>query len=474
MRHLSLYLLLSFLFASQIKAQNNINLSLESIRSIGLPTVIINTVNQELPTCDYVTSPEGSFGQSITNNNKVACQIIIVQKKDTLYNSGEYKKNSSGATIKINGNTSAYWFDNKPYKIKLEEKADLLCRNENKYKDKEWRLIRDGYTLNTIIGLKLSELIGMPWTPQYQPCNVFINNDYQGCYLLIESVKCNPDCRLNVDKKDGYIIERDAYWWNEENFFCTNFFSNNNYYRWTWKYPDDKDFTIEQEKYIRDYINKAEQSIIDGTYDYFIDVNTFAWWVLAHDILGSHDAGGCNIYITKYDQTDNTLLQMGNLWDFDSNYGMEKGQFSRIHNSNFDFYYDALFNNVNKHFIKTYKKKWHEIKNTIYNQLYDYINSFKYSELGNKLQFSWDCQGKRWNTSIISIDNCVDSAIEWFKGHLPLLEQNIGLIDDTDTGIKEYHTYKQKNTPIYNINGQRIKNTNKGIYIQNGNKFIIR
>ena len=473
MRKLLSYLFLSLLFVSQIKAQDN-NFDIDSLRRIGLPVIIVNTVNQEFPTCDYVTSPEGSFGQSITNNNKVACQIIIIQEQDTLYNSGEYKKGSSGATIKINGNTSAYWFDNKPYKIKLEKKADLLLRHDDKYEDKEWRLIRDGYTLNTIIGFKLSELIGMPWTPQYQPCNVVINNDYQGCYLLIESVKRNPDCRLNVDKDNGFIIERDAYWWNEEKYFCTNFFSQNNYYRWTWKHPDEKDFTTEQENYIREYINQAEQSIFDGTYDHYIDVNTFAWWVLAHDILCSHDAGGCNMYVTKYDQTDQTLLQMGNLWDFDSSYGMEKGQFSRIHTSNYDFYYDNLFNNENKLFVKAYKKKWNEIKHTLNDQLYDFISSFKSSELGEKLQKSWDCQSKRWDTDIVSISNSADASIDWFNSHLPLLGQNIELIDDTDTGIKSYHTHQQNNTPIYTIYGQRVHHTKKGIYIQNGKKIIIK
>ena len=90
MRKLLSYFFLSLLFVSQIKAQDN-NFDIDNLRSIGLPVVIVNTVNQEFPTCDYVTSPEGSFGQSITNNNKVACQIIIIQKQDTLYNSGEYK-----------------------------------------------------------------------------------------------------------------------------------------------------------------------------------------------------------------------------------------------------------------------------------------------------------------------------------------------------------------------------------------------
>lgn len=207
---------------------------------------------------------------------------MIIHKDDVLYDSGDYEKNISGATIKINGNTSAY-HDNKPYKIKLQVKEDLLFRGDNKYKDKEWRLLKDARTLKTIIGLKMNELIGLPWTPAYQPCNVFVNNDYRGCYLLIESVKRNTDCRLNVSK-NGFIVERDPYWWNENTFFSTNYFNPYNYYRWTWKYPDEEDVTEEHVTYIQNYMNQAEESIIDGTYEQYLDVESFASWLLAHEM----------------------------------------------------------------------------------------------------------------------------------------------------------------------------------------------
>lgn len=186
------------------------------------------------------------MGYTCINQTKVPCRVVITMLNDTLYDSGEYEKSISGATIKINGNTSSFQ-NNKPYKLKLQKKADLLIRNDDKYKDKNWRLLKDAYTLKTMIGLKVNELIGLPWTPRYRPCNVFLNGDYQGCYLIIESVERNSDCRLDVDKKTGYIVERDAYWWKEEHYFSTNYFEPHKGYRWTWKYPDEEDVTPEQE-----------------------------------------------------------------------------------------------------------------------------------------------------------------------------------------------------------------------------------
>ena len=322
----------------------------ERIKTLGLEVVDITTVDGELPTCDYVEGPDGTMGITSINRTKVGCRIVITMLNDTLYDSGEYEKGVSGAIININGNTSGQYY-NKPYKIKLQKKADLLTRGDSCYDDKEWRLLKDAYRMTTLAGLKVNELMGMPWTPRYKPCNVFLNGDYQGCYLLIESTKRNSDCRLNVNKKTGYIIERDPYWWSEEHYFTTNYFASRKSYRWTWKYPDEEDVTQEQEDYIRDYINQVEKSIDEGSYEKYIDVVSFAKWLLAHDILGTWDSGGSNLYVMKYDNTEKSLLQMCNLWDFDTAFKMEQTAFSRYHTGSIDFYFPKLLDNTNKAFL---------------------------------------------------------------------------------------------------------------------------
>ena len=115
--------------------------TLNEICEIGLPVIIINTVNNEEPTCEFVTSPEGAAGKSITNATKVPCSITIRLHDEILYESGLYKADTSGATIKIRGNTSTK-LRAKPYKLKLEKKADLLLRDDDdKYKDKEFLLL---------------------------------------------------------------------------------------------------------------------------------------------------------------------------------------------------------------------------------------------------------------------------------------------------------------------------------------------
>lgn len=467
-----LILLIFILFCINEVIAQNTDFSQENIDKIGLKVIHIETENNEEPECEFAEAPEGCMGMTSINAKKVKCRIYITLKGDTLYDSGMFEKNQSGATIKINGNTSAYFAipGNYPYKIKLQKKADLLNRNNERFDDKEWRLINDGYTLNTIIGLKISELLQFSWTPAYTPCNVFINGDYRGCYLLIESVKRNKDCRINVDKTSGYIVERDPYWWKENRFFTTNYFASSKGYRWTWKYPDEDDVLPEQEDYITQFINDTEQSILNGTYSNYIDIKSFAKWILAHDILGSKDSGGTNLYVAKYDDTPNSLLEMPVLWDFDSNFRMEPGEFSKCHNNAGDFYFYNLFNNTNNSFTSKYKELWLQIKPTLLSTITQYILSITDSEYGRALESSRMLHYNRWGyTPYETIGELAQEAINWFNNHLDKLDVNINKLAD-NTSISAIKT-KEK-FDVYNLLGNKVYKPKKGIYIKNKRKII--
>ena len=467
-----LILLIFILFCINEVIAQNTDFSQENIDKIGLKVIHIETENNEEPECEFAEAPEGCMGMTSINAKKVKCRIYITLKGDTLYDSGMFEKNQSGATIKINGNTSAYFAipGNYPYKIKLQKKADLLNRNNERFDDKEWRLINDGYTLNTIIGIKISELLQFSWTPAYTPCNVFINGDYRGCYLLIESVKRNKDCRINVDKTSGYIVERDPYWWKENRFFTTNYFASSKGYRWTWKYPDEDDVLLEQEDYITQFINDTEQSILNGTYSNYIDIKSFAKWILAHDILGSKDSGGTNLYVAKYDDTPNSLLEMTVLWDFDSNFRMEPGEFSKCHNNAGDFYFYNLFNNTNNSFTSKYKELWLQIKPTLLSTITQYILSITDSEYGRALESSRMLHYNRWGyTPYETIGELAQEAINWFNNHLDKLDVNINKLAD-NTSISAIKTKEKYD--VYNLLGNKVYKPKKGIYIKNKRKII--
>ena len=437
----------------------------DEVAEAGLPILNIITVNAEEPTCDYVFAPEGEFGISIINNQKVPGRVVLTENGGTLYDSGEYAKNSSGMTIRIRGNTSAYYSSKKPYKIKLEKKNDMLGRNDSCYYDKNWILIDSGGDeLNTMIGLKVNDMMGLgSWTPAYKFVNLYINNDYRGIYMLVESIKRNKDCRLNVDKQTGYIIECDAYWWNEDVYFTTD--SDRKY---TFKYPDEEDITNQQIDYICQLMNIVEQSITNGYYSDYIDVNSFAAWILAHDILGTYDSAGANIYLTKFDNTNTSKITLSTLWDFGS-IMKSSDNWARIHTDNF-FYFDQLFNNPNNTFNKAYLDLWNQKSDQLFDEMKQFLHDFSLSPTAVALAKSRPYEAQRWGYEASTVNENIQEALIWFTQRKEWMTEHM-----ITTHISDHQLSSADNNMIYNLNGQLVSNTCKpGIYIQNGKKLIRR
>jgi hypothetical protein len=442
---------LSFLFAfgaSYVQAaSSSLPKTKEEVLNAGLPVVEITTVNGELPTCEHISGKAwGISVTSITNATKVPGRLTISTKKNgVIYDSGDYEQDMSGMTFKIRGNTSAL-VDKKPYKIKLQKKGDLLCRGDKKYKNKNWLLIHD-YKYRAILGFKVNELMGMQWTPAHEYVNVMINGKYQGLYLLLESVERDVDCRINVSKS-GYLFEYDAYWWKEdlkENGYYVKiptYLSGKMYY--TFKYPDTDDMTDDQKEYFIEMITAVEASVKDGTYQDYIDISSFASWVLAHDILGTADGTGSNIFLTKYDNTKESKVMMANLWDFDSILQKTK-EWSTSHKR---FYFPHLFSkNPNNAFIKAYRNRWDDVSPIIFDELNSYLDAFAKSKEADALNTSvgWDDELWKWESKTATVQDLMTLYKSKFDNRKAWLADAISTFPSSQTkGDVNGDTYVDK------------------------------
>lgn len=387
-----------------------------------IPTVQVMTVNEEIPTCDLVTAPEGCMGQSINNATKIGARMTIVKNDEILYDSGDYEEDINGITIKIRGNSSA-WKDKRGYKIKLQQATDLLLRGRvDTYRDKDWLLINDEKgMLNTMIGLKVNELIGMPWTPRFQFVNLTMNGLSQGLYLLIESVKRNKRCRIDVSDT-GYIIEFDPYWWNEDVWFETLMTMTNDA-KFTFKYPNADGIQPAQIDYIRDYVNAFDDGLVNKNhFAEYIDTVSFASWLLAQDILGNYDAHGSNVYMTKYDDTPNSKLMMGCLWDFDA-IMMTPDAWSNSHR--LTYLARLISNSTDRSFANAYRQRWEEIKDTLFITLKEYLEAFAASEEGQAFDRAITADNKLWGRRYPNLRQLTDEALAWFEKRTLWLETAI-------------------------------------------------
>lgn len=110
------------------------------------------------------------------------------------------------------------------------------------------------------------------WGPRTKFCELILNNEYVGIYILTESIKRDP-YRVDVAKLNpedlsgneltgGYIMKIDKKNSTTDLSFVSKVKSTNNQdVTWLYHYPDAKDIKPAQQTYIRNFIDTVEQLI---------------------------------------------------------------------------------------------------------------------------------------------------------------------------------------------------------------------
>ena len=403
------------------------NDSIENIVSrINLPVIHIITEDSIEPSCKIIEHPEGCVGHSITDNNYVKGHMKIHLDTMLVYDSGDYVKKKSGMRIKVRGNTSAD-FPYKSFKIKTEVKTDFFNREDSKYKSKSWVLLNLYSTrdLRTIAGCHVAKLLGIDWEPEHKFVNLFMNGEYRGLYMLSESVEAS-DGRCKLKDDSGLLIEADPYWWKEgpeDPVIKTNYLPYAIGY--TFKNPE---LSVDDPMLddIKEYLNAFEDSLYNGKdISKYIDMRSFATWILAHDILGTSDGAGSNIYLTKDDflsgdEVFNSKLRMGPLWDFDSLFETDD-KWCTCHDLNF-FYYQELFKRPE--FIEEYRNLWFEVHEDIANNTISFIKEFIEKD-GEAIDESRRVSPPdRWVWRHTVNDNLTEIE-KWFEKRMPWMEDSV-------------------------------------------------
>lgn len=453
------------------------DIDVDALRAIGLPLVVIETDSGKDPDGYPVYPPGGAWGVGLAGNSYCTASMLVYLGDELLYNSGSYDSSSdTGVRIRLRGNTSAFG-EKKPYKIKLGKKTDLLFRGVQGYEDKEWLLLNtwEDNIVKTVMGFKIGELLGLGWHPAYRFVNVVLNGDYKGIYILTESVK-RASYRCDV-AKSGYILEDDAYWWNEDVYFKGEILPYPVGY--TFKYPDSDDIGTTDISLIKNYIIDFERALKSGVgYEEYIDVESFAAWLLAHDILGTSDSGGANRFLYKYDYNiltpTSTKLKMGILWDFNTCFRAEG--WSTIHGKSYSFYYTWLLKYDS--FVNIYASLWYKVKAALLDEISSTLDSIAQSE-GEALDKSAEYELARWGyttaeTAVIhnKYKSLLSDRIEWISANIHSMSTRI---DDIAAESGDF-------VNVYDLQGRLVLDTAsfemlkclpKGMYMVNGKKYCV-
>lgn len=301
---------------------------------------------------------------------------------------------SGRASIRGRGNSTWHWYDKKPYRIKLDEKAGILGLAE----DKDWVLLADyrdpTHMMNTFV-LVMGKGLGLPFTNHSRYVEVTLNNEYIGLYLLTEQVEQGSN-RVNIDETDGLLLSLDA-----DDGPDLNPGAEDNFWSGTYRMPmvvkSPDIISVGQLATIKSEFSKLESAIKQGNYaevDQILDIRSFIDFMLIQELVYNVEVAAprsMNIHKDK-----DGKWTMGPLWDFDGGFDFDWSTMLTGHNYFYSYkelvlgtspaqqiggykvpaFFTDLFKS--RQFVDQYQKRWLEVRDNIINEYW--VTSKKYAD----------------------------------------------------------------------------------------------
>lgn len=294
-----------------------------------LPIVIINTNGAEIP-----NEPKITAQMKIINNGPGAINRLTDAPNE--YN--------GYIGIEIRGSSSQL-YDKKAYGIETRDASgeDLKVTLLGMPEESDWALIaplNDKTLMRDVLTHTYARGV-VAWTPRTRYCEVMLNGEYKGVYILLETIKRDGN-RVAIKKLEandlsgdkltgGYILRMDKYGPNGG--FGGNWKSayppKPGAWQQTWfqyHYPKEDNIRPEQEAYIQKYIGDFENMLMANDYKNhytdWIDVNSWVDYLLVQELVKNTDGYRLSAYFYKNRDSEGGKLKMGPLWDFNIAFGI--------------------------------------------------------------------------------------------------------------------------------------------------------
>jgi hypothetical protein len=350
----------------------------------NLPTMYINTENAQ-----PVVSKDNYLNATITVKSSIATEEI------------------TNLVTEIKGRGNSTWgMAKKPYRLKLNKKANMLGLPA---KAKNWVLLAnyaDKTLMRNAVAFKISEMVGLEFTPSVKFIDLYMNDEFSGNYMLTDQIEVDEK-RVNVEEQEttdiqepevtgGYLLEIDGFAASE-----LKWFTSSQGLKITIKYPKDDEIVAEQETYIRNYINTFESKLFSANfknpetgYRSMVDTTSLINWYIACELTGNSDSFW-STYL--YKRRNNNKLYFGPLWDFDiafnndNRLGNAVKKLMREHAHNPRTWIQRFWED--EWFQKAVERRWKTLVNDdLLNQLTAYID-----ETATLLDASQVKNFQRWN-----------------------------------------------------------------------------
>ena len=287
-----------------------------------LPLVVIDTGGAEIPgePLGYEEDGEVIASKSETGEAMITARVRIMDDSTRNHHPSDEPDLESGALIRIRGNSSRF-FDKKYYLLRFVD-------GDGSYKDHEvmgmdshyeWALHGPYLDKTLIRNYMWYNIAGemMEWAPNVRFCEVILNGEYMGLYLMTETVTNGEGCRVDVSEPvdnttaTGYVLRLDRGSRNElkniDNFtYYTYIIRRSQGINIDIEYPRAGDLTQELADAIEQEFSDFEKALYSydyNTHDYgyqtYMDVNSFADYFILNEFTQNYDAGVLSTYIYK-------------------------------------------------------------------------------------------------------------------------------------------------------------------------------
>lgn len=326
-----------------------------NIKFMCLPKIYIHTENNA----------------EILDKENYVNSTVRIEDPSKIYTDGTPFESTAG----IRGRGNSTWdMPKKPYKIKLDKAANLLGINSD---DKDWALLAnysDKSLLRNIVAFKISEIVGMRWTPKSVSAEVYLNDKYLGVYTLTDHKEVSEKrLNLNLAEENGavegdYFMELDFHYDEGERF-------KTDLKQLPIMLKDPEEVSAEQFNFVKDFFNKAEAVLYSDKftdpeegYHKYIDINSFVDYFIVQELSKNCDGnmrGSCYLSII-----DNKIIEQSFVWDFDIAFGNAKHIVTEQGASSdgptgwyiktCSPWFDQLFKDPK--FVQAVKDKWNAVK----------------------------------------------------------------------------------------------------------------
>lgn len=226
--------------------------------------------------------------------------------------------------IRGRGQSSWTMLPKKPYKIKFDVKQEVLGMGKSKH----WALLTLAWggmcQFSTKLGLEVSRMLDMAWTPEMTPVELVLNDQYMGLYWLAETVRIekgrveiDEQPENNVDEAEmpyGWLVEIDNYKEDE-----SVVIKQSDGRDCIFKIHDPEPMNDGQREWITEYLKNLTDIISDSDrlsreWEQYINPQVLVRYFIAQELLNNDDSFVGSTYFYK-SREDNGRLQFGPVWD---------------------------------------------------------------------------------------------------------------------------------------------------------------